>query len=308
MTEPRKITMDNHHTIPFIHQKKISMSRNLGLFIIAVFFACVLATGFLVYSFVGCSCAEKIQEEDLPEVITSTTTSTEATTKSVATEAVLAYKENAEEKEIGKERDQRLPGNIFPSHYDLKLAVFLEEGNFSFKGEVEIFAEFANDSSVIVLNSDELDVNESSLKVMDLDNGRSIPVLEVGKDVERQFLIVHLEETITKGVRCSIWIQYEGLLRDDLQGFYRSSYVENNQTRLQTQTTYLYQFVLNQLFSRWLAATQFQATDARKAFPCFDEPSMKATFKLSIYRPKHMQSISNMPKLKDKQPTDETNR
>lgn len=55
------------------------------------------------------------------------------------------------------------------------------------------------------------------------------------------------------------------------------------------------------LFYRWLATTQFEPVDARAAFPCFDEPSMKAYFSLSMIRDKDHIALFNMPKLNTKE-------
>ena len=75
---------------------------------------------------------------------------------------------------------------------------------------------------------------------------------------------------------CTVDLEFEGILNDRLLGFYRSRYEQNGKTK-------------------YLATTQFEAADARRAFPCWDEPEAKATFEISIIADNKFTAISNMP-------------
>lgn len=72
-------------------------------------------------------------------------------------------------------------------------------------------------------------------------------------------------------------IIFSGVLNDKLKGLYRSKYVNENGE------------------DRYAAVTQFEATDARRCFPCWDEPALKATFDISLVVPPKLVALSNMP-------------
>ena len=77
-------------------------------------------------------------------------------------------------------------------------------------------------------------------------------------------------------------VNYSGVLGDDMDGFYRSYFKHVDGTR------------------QYLAATQFESTAARKAFPCFDEPNRKATFSVTLSGiPEDDVALSNMPVVMD---------
>lgn len=94
---------------------------------------------------------------------------------------------------------------------------------------------------------------------------------------KKEINTISLEPALEAGRTYVLDIKFKGLLKGSLYGFYRSSYKNKNGTRI------------------WMASTQFEATHARKAFPCFDEPAMKAEFEISISRRVDMITLSNMP-------------
>ncbi|KAK9511955.1 hypothetical protein O3M35_000511 [Rhynocoris fuscipes] len=186
----------------------------------------------------------------------------------------------------------RLPTSVSPIAYDIRLIPFIWPGNFTFNGDVTIIVNVTQETSNITLHATELAILQVNLSrisdnnlvtsssstyvtdaVEDIRNAINIDKTELEK--EREFLIIYPDKSLKPG-QYKLSIKFVGILNNALNGFYRSSYNVNNITR-------------------WIATTQFQSTDARRAFPCFDEPALKAKFTISIGRPKNMTSISNMP-------------
>ena len=87
----------------------------------------------------------------------------------------------------------------------------------------------------------------------------------------------HFEESFEAGTEAKIVVEFAGVIGDKMAGFYRSSYEDEKSGG-----------------KKWMSVTQFEATDARRAFPCWDEPSKKATFDISITAAKHLTVLSNM--------------
>ncbi|BES97198.1 aminopeptidase [Nesidiocoris tenuis] len=182
----------------------------------------------------------------------------------------------------------RLPTSVVPHSYDLKLIPFLQPGNFNFSGNVDITINVTQPTYNITLHSADLSIHTTSVRRLppaednDIVSDASpsaevqIPIRKTEFDLKREFYIMHFNQRLEPG-QYKLVIQFAGVLNDALQGFYRSSYVSNNVTS-------------------WIATTQFQSTDARRAFPCFDEPALKAKFTIHIGRPEQMNTISNMPK------------
>lgn len=181
------------------------------------------------------------------------------------------------------QNDLRLPTTIIPIMYDVELKPYIygtDPEMFTFDGYVRIRILCLSHCTNITLHSLKLDIDEASAKLIHIGRAKIPTIQKIIQDERRQFLVFHLSQPLTDGFQYFLQVNFTGKLEDDLNGFYLSSYKRGN------KTTYL-------------ATTQFQPTHARQAFPCFDEPAMKAQFRVILVRKEHMKSLSNMPKIRE---------
>ena len=168
---------------------------------------------------------------------------------------------------MATEADYRLPRTVIPTHYNITLEPDLEAATFT--GEVVIDVDVHEPVMEIVLNAIELDIVTAELIV-----GAQTMVPEVTLDEESERLTLGLNYSIPVGP-ASIRITFTGILNDNLHGFYRSTYTAPDGE------------------SKTIATTQFEATDARRAFPCWDEPDLKATYTVTLIVDDDLLAISN---------------
>ncbi len=164
-----------------------------------------------------------------------------------------------------------LPTNIIPQSYEIFLHVRLTE--FVFSGSECITVDVKSPTREVVLHALDLRVHESvEVQLMD---GRIMRAEGMSYDKAKEILILTFPEIISVG-KAKINLSFDGSISERMRGFYRTKFVDEGVTH-------------------WGAATQFEATDARRAFPCFDQPDMKATFSISIQAPRDLVVLSNMP-------------
>jgi tricorn protease interacting factor F2/3 len=153
---------------------------------------------------------------------------------------------------------------LTPAHYNILVEPDLSQ--FTFKGETEIYISASEPISEFSLNGLDLEIMNCSV----YSNG-SVQKTEWQIDLENQLINLNFNEKIKD---FTVKIEYIGEINDYLVGFYRSRYQINGETR-------------------YAGVTQFEESDARRAFPCFDEPSKKATFLVSFIIDDNLTGISN---------------
>ncbi|XP_006618740.2 aminopeptidase N-like [Apis dorsata] len=167
----------------------------------------------------------------------------------------------------------RLPTDVVPSSYALSLEPNLD--NFTFTGSVDIAIEVKVEVNNITLNQKNLNIKSVNLKNLDgKTNDVKVKIDDLAE--EEELLIIKPENDVIKKGNYILTINYSAELNDQKRGFYRSRYIDKNNN------------------IKYVAATHFEPTGARLAFPCWDEPDFKATFNISITHSKSYKAISNM--------------
>ena len=156
-----------------------------------------------------------------------------------------------------------------PSPLNYKLTFEPDLKKFTFDGLESVSINCKKSVNIITMNCAELKIKSCIVK-----SGKKIIKSTPKINEKTEELQIKLGEKI-RGL-CTVDLEFKGILNDRLLGFYRSKYQQNGKTK-------------------YLATTQFEAADARRAFPCWDEPEAKATFEISIIADNKFTAISNMP-------------
>jgi aminopeptidase N len=163
---------------------------------------------------------------------------------------------------VAPAHSQRLSDSIIPEHYTLTLTPDLKNATFAGSEKIDILMKQPSDS--ITLNAAEIKFASVTAEL----NGKELKA-SVSEDSQKEQVTFSFAQMLPAG-RTTLSIEYSGVLNDQLRGFYLSKTAKRN-----------------------YAVTQFESTDARRAFPSFDEPAFKATFDITLVVEKGDTVISN---------------
>ncbi|KAL8283054.1 hypothetical protein RB597_010437 [Gaeumannomyces tritici] len=169
-----------------------------------------------------------------------------------------------------------------PRHYDLSLTS-LDLKNWSYDGTVTIEGELTQETAGITLNTLEVKVIEARF---DSKATVSQSSDKFSYDEKKQRCTITFPAPLSPSPKVTLFLKFTGIINHDMAGFYRSQYKAAAPAAASVPRDDEYHYMLS---------TQFEACDARRAFPCFDEPNLKATFDFSIEIPSDQVALSNMP-------------
>ncbi|KAJ7327041.1 hypothetical protein JRQ81_016800 [Phrynocephalus forsythii] len=165
----------------------------------------------------------------------------------------------------------KLPAHFSPNHYDLELMPVMAEDWYN--GTVTVSITTNQTTQHIWLHIRETKI--TAMPMLKTSSGQSVPLTRCFEYEPQEYVVVEAQVLLPPDTYF-LTMRFQGQLNGSLVGFYRTTYVEDGITKS-------------------IAATDHEPTDARKSFPCFDEPNKKATYKISIIHEDSYNALSNMP-------------
>lgn len=223
--------MDGGSGTTFGKEKLISLTKPVAVITLVFVLGCIAGTGLVVYHLSACSPEKRSEEPQIASLNNNNIrTSTQKITTSTTEKSVISTETNEKIlKETPEEiENPRLPQALRPHSYDIRLIPFIQENNFTFFGHANILINVTEQCENITLHAIDLTIDEV---VVVSSTQKLIPIKSVLNETRRQFIVIFLDEPLQKQFQYYVSIRFKGALNDYLQGFYRSSYKTNNETR-----------------------------------------------------------------------------
>ncbi|KAG8910898.1 Aminopeptidase 2 mitochondrial [Tulasnella sp. 417] len=176
---------------------------------------------------------------------------------------------------MSSDADYRLPTNVKPTHYDLTFKTDLEALTFTGSGVIHL--DVLQETKEIVFNaSADLTLSNVAIHSEAFKTEQVRPASEVKIQKDKEHVTVLSPHALPKGSKAKLHLDWDTKLTDSLTGYYYSSTQHEGK-------------------QRYYALTQFAPTDARRAFPSWDEPLLKATYDVTMISRADTVNLSNMP-------------
>ncbi|XP_067015218.2 aminopeptidase N [Anabrus simplex] len=301
----------------------VSSKKALGLLLMVV--AALVLVGLLVYYLAPCRKDKTAQPivsspagQSTPSIGTSSVVDSSVNSTTVAPPESPGTT-------LAPQTNVRLSRNVKPYYYNVRLQPFIGENdsNFTFKGRVSILLSCQNGDQKcesITLHSKQLHImwdevtlttvmegtepngtqtkkglpkkfpgnttksdgnttksDDVALSTVDDVGGSMLKIIAKSEDPGNETITIQMDPVLEPGMNYTLQIPFWGNITYGLRGLYRSVYTDENGVK------------------KSLAVTHMEATHARRVFPCFDEPAMKAQFEIHVLRKDNLTSVSNMP-------------
>jgi aminopeptidase N len=191
----------------------------------------------------------------------------------------------------------RLPNDTVPLTYDIFLSTDIHRGEFAFNGNAKIRFEVIETTNQVTLHYRQMNIHNVTL--FNSNNQiiqENVPWIQ---NATVEFLIIRPNMPFFVGQQYIVHIFYSATIRDDSLGkFSNSEFFEFVfVTICNSLGWYRASYISPRGDRRWLATTQFQANEARHAFPCWDEPGRRSLFTIAIKHDASYIALSNMPEV-----------